>query len=163
MQSVGFMIPLDKIAQLMVYSRLLTPKQKRDVLNYRANRWTAHKQQEFNQVDFLAVCFLRLVFQLLLIWSAKFSKVVVHRKWGCINHRLQKMMGGGATPQMGMYQSPPPFIVLGEKEWRKKKVNRKTRTATRKKTQPIQLNSHTRTNIVKFHKYILMSNQDLME
>jgi len=24
--------------------------------------------------------------------------------------------GWGATPQMGMYQSPPPFIVLGEKE-----------------------------------------------
>ena len=121
--------------------------------NYRANRWTAYKQQEFNQVDFLAVCLLRLVFQLLLIWSGK---------WRCINHRLQKK-DRGATPQMEMYQSPPPFIPTWGEGVTKKNTQQKDEDYYQEKTQLIQLNSHTRTNIVKFHKYILLSNQDLIQ
>ena len=122
-QSVGFMIPLDKIAQLMVYSRLLTPKQKRDVAttaqtggrlinNKNSIRWISWQSACF---DWCSNC----------CWfgpengdvSTTASKKKIgeqHHKWECINHHHR-------------------LFLPGEKEWRKKTDNRKTRTATRKK------------------------------
>lgn len=118
--------------------------------NYRANRWTAYKQQEFNQVDFLAVCLLRLVFHLV-------------RKMEMYQPPPPKKKDRGATPQMGMYQSPPPFIPTWGEGVKKKNRQQKDEDCYQEKTQLIQLNSHTRTNIVKFHKYILLSNQVLIQ
>ena len=65
---------------------------------------------------------------------------------------------------MGMYQSPPPFIpAWGEGVKKKKQTTERRGLLLGKNTAHSTQFPYSDTHIVKFHKYILMSNQDLIQ
>ena len=152
LQSGGFLIPQNKIDQLIAYKHLLTDKQKRDILNsIQSGGQLVMKPTKSQYGGFLGT----------LLATIGIPLAVEAPRMG------SKLEGHGA-PRIGMYQ-PPPFIGTWEQARKgggKKKKSKKVRSRTiAGKKQSIQKRPSLKHSIVKpkFNKHIPMSNFDLLD
>ena len=157
----GFLIPNDKINQLIAYKHLLTDKQKRDILNsFQSGGKLVLKPTKSQSGGFLGT--------LLASIGIPLAVEAIKKMTGGAPRMGSKLKGHGA-PRIGMYQPPPPFIGTweqarkgGGKKKKKKKIGRWTVAG---KKQSIQKRTSLKHSIVKpkFHKNIPMSNYDLLK
>ena len=167
-QSGGFLIPQNKIDQLIAYKHLLTNKQKKDILNsLQSGGQIVVKPTKSQYGGFLGT----LLASIGLPLAIEAIKKITGK--GAPRMGSDSIKGHGA-PRLGMYQ-PPPFIGTWEqvrkgggggggkkKSSQKKKV--RSRTIARQK-QSIQKRPSLKHSIVKptFHKNIPISNYDLLK
>ena len=159
-QSGGFLIPQNKIDQLIAYKHLLTDKQKRDILNsVQSGGQLVLKPTKSQYGGFLGT--------LLASIGIPLAVEAIKKMTGGAPRMGSKLEGHGA-PRIGMYQ-PPPFIGTweqarkgGGKKKKKKKIGRWTVAG---KKQPVQKRTSLKHSIVKpkFNKHIPMSNFDLIK
>ena len=156
-QSGGFLIPQNKIDQLIAYKHLLTDKQKRDILNsIQSGGQLVMKPTKSQYGGFLGTLLASIGIPL---------AVEAIKKMTGGAPRLGPPKKGHGAPRIGMYQ-PPPFIGTWEQArkggGKKKKV--RSRTIAGKK-QSIQKRPSLKHSIVKpkFNKHIPMSNFDLLD
>ena len=163
-QSGGFLIPQNKIDQLIAYKHLLTEKQKRDILNsVQSGGKLVMKPTKSQYGGFLGTLLASIGIPL----AVEAIKKITGK--GAPRMGSDLIKGHGAprigSPRLGMYQ-PPPFIGTWEQArkggGKKKKV--RSRTIARQK-QSIQKRPSLKHSIVKpkFHKNIPMSNYDLLK
>ena len=168
--SGGFLIPQNKINQLIAYKHLLTTKQKQDILNSLQTGSGVHiKPTKVQTGGFLGTLLASIGVPLAI-------------------EAIKKMTGKGA-PQMGRpkqrpprsipeqdgglmtntYRTPPFYgnwpddtIGMGTK---KKKISKKGRRSTIRQELAVQKRPSSKYSIVKpkFHKNIPMSNYDLIK
>ena len=161
-QSGGFLIPQNKIDQLIAYKHLLTDKQKRDILNsIQSGGQLVMKPTKSQYGGFLGT--------LLASIGIPLAVGAIKKMTGGAPRMGSKLKGHGA-PRIGMYQ-PPPFIGTWEQARKgggKKKI-KKTEKIRRGiiagKKQSIQKRTSLKHSIVKpkFNKHIPMSNFDLIK
>ena len=159
----GFLIPNDKINQLIAYKHLLTDKQKRDILNsFQSGGKLVLKPTKSQSGGFLGT--------LLASIGIPLAVEAIKKMTGGAPRMGSKLKGHGA-PRLGMYQ-PPPFIGTWEqvrKGGGKKKTSQKNKKIGRwtvaGKKQSIQKRPSLKHSIVKpkFHKNIPISNYDLLK
>ena len=156
-QSGGFLIPQNKIDQLIAYKHLLTDKQKRDILNsVQSGGQLVLKPTKSQYGGFLGT--------LLASIGIPLAVEAIKKMTGGAPRMGSKLKGHGA-PRIGMYQ-PPPFIGTWEQArkggGKKKKIGRWTVAG---KKQPVQKRPSLKHSIVKpkFNKHIPMSNFDLIK
>ena len=159
-QSGGFLIPQNKIDQLIAYKHLLTDKQKRDILNsIQSGGQLVMKPTKSQYGGFLGT--------LLASIGIPLAVEAIKKMTGGAPRMGSKLEGHGA-PRIGMYQ-PPPFIGTWEQARKgggKKKKSKKVRSRTiAGKKQSIQKRPSLKHSIVKpkFNKHIPMSNFDLLD
>ena len=160
-QSGGFLIPQNKIDQLIAYKHLLTDKQKRDILNsIQSGGQLVMKPTKSQYGGFLGT--------LLASIGIPLAVEAIKKMTGGAPRMGSKLEGHGA-PRIGMYQ-PPPFIGTWEQArkggGKKKKKSKKVRSRTiARKKQSIQKRPSLKHSIVKpkFNKHIPMSNFDLLD
>ena len=160
-QSGGFLIPQNKIDQLIAYKHLLTDKQKRDILNsVQSGGQLVLKPTKSQYGGFLGT--------LLASIGIPLAVEAIKKMTGGAPRMGSKLEGHGA-PRIGMYQ-PPPFIGTWEQArkggGKKKKNQKKVRSRTiAGKKQSIQKRPSLKHSIVKpkFNKHIPMSNFDLLD
>ena len=159
-QSGGFLIPQNKIDQLIAYKHLLTNKQKRDILNSnQSGGQLVLKPTKSQYGGFLGT--------LLASIGIPLAVEAIKKMTGGAPRMGSKLEGHGA-PRIGMYQ-PPPFIGTWEQARKgggKKKKSKKVRSRTiAGKKQSIQKRPSLKHSIVKpkFNKHIPMSNFDLLD
>ena len=159
LQSGGFLIPQNKIDQLIAYKHLLTDKQKRDILNsIQSGGQLVMKPTKSQYGGFLGT--------LLASIGIPLAVEAIKKMTGGAPRMGSKLEGHGA-PRIGMYQ-PPPFIGTWEQARKgggKKKKSKKVRSRTiAGKKQSIQKRPSLKHSIVKpkFNKHIPMSNFDLL-
>ena len=160
-QSGGFLIPQNKIDQLIAYKHLLTDKQKRDILNsIQSGGQLVMKPTKSQYGGFLGT--------LLASIGIPLAVEAIKKMTGGAPRMGSKLEGHGA-PRIGMYQ-PPPFIGTWEQArkggGKKKKKSKKVRSRTiAGKKQSIQKRPSLKHSIVKpkFNKHIPMSNFDLLD
>ena len=160
-QSGGFLIPQNKIDQLIAYKHLLTDKQKRDILNsIQSGGQLVMKPTKSQYGGFLDT--------LLASIGIPLAVEAIKKMTGGAPRMGSKLEGHGA-PRIGMYQ-PPPFIGTWEQArkggGKKKKKSKKVRSRTiAGKKQSIQKRPFLKHSIVKpkFNKHIPMSNFDLLD
>ena len=160
-QSGGFLIPQNKIDQLIAYKHLLTDKQKRDILNsIQSGGQLVMKPTKSQYGGFLGT--------LLASIGIPLAIEAIKKMTGGAPRLGSKLEGHGA-PRIGMYQ-PPPFIGTWEQArkggGKKKKKSKKVRSRTiAGKKQSIQKRPSLKHSIVKpkFNKHIPMSNFDLLD
>ena len=159
-QSGGFLIPQNKIDQLIAYKHLLTDKQKRDILNsVQSGGQLVLKPTKSQYGGFLGT--------LLASIGIPLAVEAIKKMTGGAPRMGSKLEGHGA-PRLGMYQ-PPPFIGTWEQARKgggKKKKSKKVRSGTvARQKQSIQKRPSLKHSIVKpmFHKTIPMSNYDLLD
>ena len=159
-QSGGFLIPQNKIDQLIAYKHLLTDKQKRDILNSnQSGGQLVLKPTKSQYGGFLGT--------LLASIGIPLAVEAIKKMTGGAPRMGSKLEGHGA-PRIGMYQ-PPPFIGTWEQARKgggKKKKSKKVRSRTiAGKKQSIQKRPSLKHSIVKpkFNKHIPMSNFDLLD
>ena len=119
-QSGGFLIPQNKIDQLIAYKHLLTDKQKRDILNsVQSGGQLVVKPTKSQYGGFLGT--------LLASIGIPLAVEAIKKMTGGAPRMGSKLEGHGA-PRIGMYQ-PPPFIGTWEQARKGgvKKKNKKTR------------------------------------
>ena len=161
-QSGGFLIPQNKIDQLIAYKHLLTDKQKRDILNsVQSGGQLVLKPTKSQYGGFLGT--------LLASIGIPLAVEAIKKITGGAPRMGSDLIKGHGAPRIGMYQ-PPPFIGTweqarkggGKKKKKSKKVGR--RNIARQK-QSIQKHPSLKHSIVKpkFHKNIPMSNYDLLK
>ena len=160
LQSGGFLIPQNKIDQLIAYKHLLTDKQKRDILNsIQSGGQLVMKPTKSQYGGFLGT--------LLASIGIPLAVEAIKKMTGGAPRMGSKLEGHGA-PRIGMYQ-PPPFIGTWEQARKgggKKKKSKKVRSRTiAGKKQSIQKRPSLKHSIVKpkFNKHIPMSNFDLLD
>ena len=160
LQSGGFLIPQNKIDQLIAYKHLLTDKQKRDILNsIQSGGQLVMKPTKSQYGGFLGT--------LLATIGIPLAVEAIKKMTGGAPRMGSKLEGHGA-PRIGMYQ-PPPFIGTWEQARKgggKKKKSKKVRSRTiAGKKQSIQKRPSLKHSIVKpkFNKHIPMSNFDLLD
>ena len=161
LQSGGFLIPQNKIDQLIAYKHLLTDKQKRDILNsIQSGGQLVMKPTKSQYGGFLGT--------LLASIGIPLAVEAIKKMTGGAPRMGSKLEGHGA-PRIGMYQ-PPPFIGTWEQArkggGKKKKKSKKVRSRTiAGKKQSIQKRPSLKHSIVKpkFNKHIPMSNFDLLD
>ena len=158
-QSGGFLIPQNKIDQLIAYKHLLTDKQKRDILNsVQSGGQLVMKPTKSQYGGFLGT--------LLATIGIPLAVEAIKKMTGGAP-RLGPPKKGHGAPRIGMYQ-PPPFIGTWEQArkggGKKKKKKVRSRTIAGKK-QSIQKRPSLKHSIVKpkFNKHIPMSNFDLLD
>ena len=159
-QSGGFLIPQNKIDQLIAYKHLLTDKQKRDILNsVQSGGQLVLKPTKSQYGGFLGT--------LLASIGIPLAVEAIKKMTGGAPRMGSKLEGHGA-PRIGMYQ-PPPFIGTWEQArkggGKKKKIKKIGRWTVAGKKQPVQKRPSLKHSIVKpkFHKKIPMSNYDLLD
>ena len=159
-QSGGFLIPQNKIDQLIAYKHLLTDKQKRDILNsVQSGGQLVMKPTKSQYGGFLGT--------LLATIGIPLAVEAIKKMTGGAP-RLGPPKKGHGAPRIGMYQ-PPPFIGTWEQARKgggKKKKSKKVRSRTiAGKKQSIQKRPSLKHSIVKpkFNKHIPMSNFDLLD
>ena len=104
-QSGGFLIPQNKIDQLIAYKHLLTDKQKRDILNsVQSGGQLVLKPTKSQYGGFLGT--------LLASIGIPLAVEAIKKMTGGAPRMGSKLKGHGA-PRIGMYQ-PPPFIGTWE-------------------------------------------------
>ena len=156
----GFLIPNDKINQLIAYKHLLTDKQKRDILNsFQSGGKLVLKPTKSQSGGFLDT--------LLASIGIPLAVEAIKKMTGGAPRMGSKLKGHGA-PRIGMYQPPPPFIGTWEQARKgggKKKNKKIGRWTVAGKKQSIQKRTSLKHSIVKpkFHKNIPMSNYDLLK
>ena len=160
LQSGGFLIPQNKIDQLIAYKHLLTDKQKRDILNsIQSGGQLVMKPTKSQYGGFLGT--------LLATIGIPLAVEAIKKMTGGAP-RLGPPKKGHGAPRIGMYQ-PPPFIGTWEQARKgggKKKKSKKVRSRTiAGKKQSIQKRPSLKHSIVKpkFNKHIPMSNFDLLD
>ena len=158
-QSGGFLIPQNKIDQLIAHKHLLTDKQKRDILNsVQSGGQLVLKPTKSQYGGFLGT--------LLASIGIPLAVEAIKKMTGGAPRMGSKLEGHGA-PRIGMYQ-PPPFIGTWEQARKgggKKKKSKKVRSRTiARQKQSIQKRPSLKHSIVKpkFQKNIPMSNYDLL-
>ena len=163
-QSGGFLIPQNKINQLIAYKHLLTNKQKKDILNsLQSGGQLVVKPTKSQYGGFLGTLLASIGLPLAIEAIKKITGKGAPRMGS-------DLIKGHGAPRLGMYQ-PPPFIGTweqvrkggGKKEAPPKKKVR-SRTIARQK-QSIQKRPSLKHSIVKptFHKNIPISNYDLLK
>ena len=162
-QSGGFLIPQNKIDQLIAYKHLLTDKQKRDILNsVQSGGQLVLKPTKSQYGGFLGTLLASIGIPLAIEAIKKIT--------GGAPRMGSDLTKGHGAPRIGMYQ-PPPFIGTWEQARKgggKKKI-KKTEKIRRGiiagKKQSIQKRTSLKHSIVKpkFHKKIPMSNYDLLD
>ena len=163
-QSGGFLIPQNKIDQLIAYKHLLTDKQKRDILNsVQSGGQLVLKPTKSQYGGFLGTLLASIGIPLAIEALKKIT--------GGAPRMGSDLIKGHGAPRIGMYQ-PPPFIGTweqarkggGKKKNKKKTEKIRSRTIAGKK-QSIQKRTSLKHSIVKpkFHKKIPMSNYDLLD
>ena len=164
-QSGGFLIPQNKIDQLIAYKHLLTNKQKKDILNsLQSGGQIVVKPTKSQYGGFLGT----LLASIGLPLAIEAIKKITGK--GAPRMGSDSIKGHGA-PRLGMYQ-PPPFIGTweqvrkggGKKKSSQKNKKVRSRTFARQK-QSIQKRPSLTHSIVKptFHKNIPISNYDLLK
>ena len=189
-QSGGFLIPQNKIDQLIAYKHLLTDKQKRDILNsVQSGGQLVLKPTKSQYGGFLGTLLASIGIPLAIEALKKITGGAPRMGSDLTKGHGAPRMGsdltkghgaprmgsdltkGHGAPRIGMYQ-PPPFIGTWEQArkggGKKKKIkkNRKIRSRTiAGKKQSIQKRTSLKHSIVKpkFHKKIPMSNYDLLD
>ena len=158
--SGGFLIPQNKIDQLIAYKHLLTDKQKRDILNsIQSGGQLVMKPTKSQYGGFLGT--------LLASIGIPLAVEAIKKMTGGAPRMGSELEGHGA-PRIGMYQ-PPPFIGTWEQARKgggKKKIKKKVRSRTiARQKQSIQKRTSLKHSIIKpkFHKKIPMSNYDLLD
>ena len=163
-QRGGFLIPMDKIAQLVAYKHLLTTGQKKDILkSLQTGNGLVIRPTKTQQGGFLGTLLASIGVPLLL--NALTGKGLQADRTGSAN--TTSVYVPDTTNGHGMYNpypymSPPFFgtwenpVGMGVKKKKKGKG-----TAARKK-QPIQFNPNSRNNTVRFINKPL-SNIDLLQ
>ena len=120
----GFLIPQNKIDQLIAYKHLLTNKQKQDILNsLQPGGQIVVKPTKTQSGGFLGTLLARIGLALAIEAIKKITGKGAPR----IGSDLIK---GHGAPRLGMYQPPPPFIGTWEhvrKGGGKKKLPKKTK------------------------------------
>ena len=164
-QSGGFLIPQNKINQLIAYKHLLTDKQKKDILNsLQSGGQLVVKPTKKQYGGFLGT----LLASIGLPLAIEVIKKITGKGAPRMGSDLTK---GHGAPRLGMYQ-PPPFIGTweqvrkggGKKKSSQKNKKVRSRTIARQK-QSIQKRPSLKHSIVKptFHKNIPISNYDLLK
>ena len=158
-QSGGFLIPQNKIDQLIAYKHLLTNKQKKDILNSLQSGGELVVKPTKSQYGGVLGTLLASIGLPLAIEAIKKITGKGAPRMG------SDLIKGHGAPRLGMYQ-PPPFIGTWE-QVRKgggKKKKFRSRTIARQK-QSIQKRPSLKHSIVKpkFHKNIPISNYDLLK
>ena len=164
-QSGGFLIPQNKIHQLIAYKHLLTNKQKKDILNsLQSGGQLVVKPTKSQYGGFLGT----LLASIGLPLAIEAIKKITGK--GAPRMGSDSIKGHGA-PRLGMYQ-PPPFIGTweqvrkggGKKKSSQKNKKVRSRTIARQK-QSIQKRPSLEHSIVKptFHKNIPISDYDLLK
>ena len=163
-QSGGFLIPQNKINQLIAYKHLLTNKQKQDILNsLQSGGQLVVKPTKSQYGGFLGTLLASIGLPLAIEAIKKIT--------GGAPRMGSDLIKGHGAPRLGMYQ-PPPFIGTweqvrkggGKKKSSQKNKKVRSRTIARQK-QSIQKCPSLKHSIVKpkFHKNIPMSNYDLLQ
>ena len=188
-QSGGFLIPQNKIDQLIAYKHLLTDKQKRDILNsVQSGGQLVLKPTKSQYGGFWGTLLASIGIPLAIEALKKITGGAPRMGSDLTTGGAPRMgsdltkghgaprMGsdltkGHGAPRIGMYQ-PPPFIGTweqarkggGKKKNKKKTEKIRSRTIAGKK-QSIQKRTSLKHSIVKpkFHKKIPMSNYDLLD
>ena len=189
-QSGGFLIPQNKIDQLIAYKHLLTDKQKRDILNsVQSGGQLVLKPTKSQYGGFLGTLLASIGIPLAIEALKKITGGAPRMGSDLTKGHGAPRMGsdltkghgaprmgsdltkGHGAPRIGMYQ-PPPFIGTweqarkggGKKKNKKKTEKIRSRTIAGKK-QSIQKRTSLKHSIVKpkFHKKIPMSNYDLLD
>ena len=156
----GFLIPNDKINQLIANKHLLTDKQKMDILNsIQSGGKLVLKPTKSQSGGFLGT--------LLASIGIPLAVEAIKKMTGGAPRMGSKLKGHGA-PRIGMYQPPPPFVGTWEQARKgggKKKKKKIGRWIVAGKKQSIQKRPSLKHSIVKpkFHKNIPMSNYDLLK
>ena len=119
-QSGGFLIPQNKIDQLIAYKHLLTDKQKRDILNsVQSGGQLVLKPTKSQYGGFLGTLLASIGIPLAIEAIKKITGG---------SPRMGSKLEGHGAPRIGMYQ-PPPFIGTWEQARKGggKKKNKKNR------------------------------------
>ena len=164
-QSGGFLIPQNKIDQLIAYKHFLTNKQKKDILNsLQSGGQLVVKPTKSQYGGFLGTLLASIGIPLAIEAIKKMTGKGAPRMGS-------DLINGHGAPRLGMYQ-PPPFIGTwdqvrkggGKKKSSQKNKKVRSRTIARQK-QSIQKRPSLKHSIVKptFHKNIPMSNYDLLK
>ena len=104
--SGGFLIPNDKINQLIAYKHLLTDKQKRDILNsFQSGGKLVLVPTKSQSGGFLGT--------LLASIGLPIAIEAIKKITGGAPRMGSKLKGEG-SPRIGMYEPPPPFIGTWE-------------------------------------------------
>ena len=165
-QSGGFIIPQNKINQLIAYKHLLTNKQKQDILNsLQSGGQLVVKPTKSQYGGFLGTLLASIGLPLAIEAIKKITGKGAPRMGS-------DLIKGHGAPRLGMYQ-PPPFIGTweqvrkgGGKKKKAPKKNKKVRSRTiARQKQSIQKRPSLKHSIVKpkFHKNIPISNYDLLK
>ena len=160
-QSGGFLIPQNKIDQLIAYKHLLTDKQKRDILNsVQSGGQLVVKPTKSQYGGFLGTLLASIGLPLAIEAIKKITGKGAPRMGS-------DLIKGHGAPRIGMYQ-PPPFIGTWEQARKgggKKKIKKVGRRNIARQKQSIQKRPSLKHSIVKpkFHKNIPMSNYDLLK
>ena len=163
--SGGFLIPQNKIDQLIAYKHLLTNKQKKDILNsLQSGGQLVVKPTKSQYGGFLGTLLASIGLPLAIEAIKKMTGKGAPRMGS-------DLIKGYGAPRLGMYQ-PPPFIGTweqvrkggGKKKSSQKNKKVRSRTIARQK-QSIQKRPSLEHSIVKpkFHKNIPISNYDLLK
>ena len=164
-QSGGFIIPQNKINQLIAYKHLLTNKQKQDILNsLQSGGQLVVKPTKSQYGGFLGTLLASIGLPLAIEAIKKITGKGAPRMGS-------DLIKGHGAPRLGMYQ-PPPFVGTweqvrkggGKKKSSQKNKKVRSRTIARQK-QSIQKRPSLKHSIVKpkFHKNIPISNYDLLK
>ena len=167
--SGGFLIPQNKINQLIANKHLLTDKQKRDILkSVQSGGQLVLKPTKSQYGGFLGTLLASIGIPLAVEAIKKITggapRMGSELK-GFGAPRMGSELKGYGAPRLGMYQPPPPFIGTWEQARKgggKKKVRKRTFAG---KKQSIQKRPSLKHSFVKpkFHKNIPMSNYDLLK
>ena len=163
--SGGFLIPQNKIDQLIAYKHLLTNKQKKDILNsLQSGGQLVVKPTKSQYGGFLGTLLASIGLPLAIEAIKKITGKGAPRMGS-------DLIKGHGAPRLGMYQ-PPPFIGTweqarkggGKKKSSQKNKKVRSRTIAWQK-QSIQKRPSLKHSIVKpkFHKNIPISNYDLLK
>ena len=171
----GFVVPFNKIDQLIPYKHLLTNRQKKDILNAipvggSVQIKPTKKQQTGGSLGtLLASIGVPLAIEVVRKITGKGAP-----QMGAPRHRAPRSTpsnydkGGKGVP---ILERPPPFFGNWPKDTigmgKKKKTNKKKgrEGVTIRKKQPIQPYSTSRSNTLKlkFHKNLPLSNHDVIK
>ena len=164
-QSGGFLIPQNKIDQLIAYKHLLTNKQKKDILNsLQSGGQIVVKPTKSQYGGFLGTLLASIGLPLAIEAIKKITG-------GAPRMGSYVKKEGTGAPRLGMYQ-PPPFIGTweqvrkgGGKEKAPKKNKKVRKRLIVRQKQSIQKRPSLKHSIVKpkFHKNIPISNYDLLK
>ena len=171
-QTGGFLIPQNKIDQLIAYKHLLTVKQKKDILNALQKGSSVYMKPTKAQTGGFLGTLLTSIGVPLVLDALKGLTGSGAPQMGLPKQRLPRSLpktkkdGGLLIPTYGT----PPFIgswpdqnqTIGMGTKKKKSSEKGGRSFTRTK-KPIQKHSIARNNFLKFHKNIPLSNHDLID